>query len=129
MDLHGNLTGLSMINLLDITISVMGFEPRCSVLKLQDKYLDLWSRTPELLQPLRQPYILFYLQAAAVIIESYKETLVTHPTLSGKRGASYWHAWEIEYVTGRLFNREKVRERLLTLYNDFTSHYSGFCLE
>ena len=54
MDMNGTLVDLAMINLLDITISVMGLEPRCSVLKLKDKYLELWSKNPELIQPLRQ---------------------------------------------------------------------------
>ena len=129
MDMNGTLVDLAMINLLDITISVMGLEPRCSVLKLKDKYLELWSKNPELIQPLRQPYILFYLLAAAEIIEIYKEGLVNHPNLSEKKGASFWHAWEIEYVTGRLFNKEKARERLLQLYNEFTDKYADFSLD
>ena len=67
--------------------------------------------------------------AAHEILEIYKEVLMKHPTLSEKSGASFWHAWEIEYVTGRLFNREKARERLLKLYNNFTAQYAGFSLQ
>jgi hypothetical protein len=128
MNIDGKLESISMINFLDTTISAMGFDERCSVLNKKEKYLTLWRNNPDLIEPLRHPYILFYLMATNQLIENYKETLLNHPVLGQKNGTAFWNAWEIEYVTGRLFDKPKAMSTLQRLYEKFTKKYDGFCL-
>ena len=128
MNIDGKLDNIAMINFLDVTISAMGFDERCSVLDKKDKYMTLWQNNPDLVEPLGHPYILFYLMAANQLIENYKATLLNHPVLAQKSGTAFWNAWEIEYVTGRLFDKREAASALQNLHERFTKRYAGFCL-
>ncbi len=126
MDIDGKFHDIELLNLIDLTVEQMNFAPRCSIVGQKEKYLNMWKNSPGLLRLLSYPYTLFHLLAAKITLDNYKKTLLNNPKILKSSSAAFWSSWELELITGRLFDKEQLRIDISKLCDEFTEEHGRF---
>ena len=127
VDASGGLESLFPGSIFELTDEVMGWDCRCPV--MQDKrqiYWDKWRDNPENLGLLRHPYLMFHLACYGIFADSYRRMLPQNDVLAGRVGPDFWHAWELQYLSGRLFDWDEIRGKVHTTYMALRHRHGDF---
>lgn len=122
----GELTDVKYISVYDVTLNIIKGATPCSVIKNKQKYFDLWSEKPEILELLKEPYTLFYLIAANLLHDNYVNNISLKSDLLGLDMKAFWSRWEMEYLTGRLVNKAELSVKITETYEQMVKIYGEF---
>ena len=110
----------------DIKLPVLQDGSPCTVKLKANDYSTAWRKIPTLLDALRHPYIIFHLQSAKLFAENYMSKLSQCDALAGMEGRDFWKRWELQYLSGKLVDGQKLREEMLLVYNELVQCYGEF---
>ncbi len=125
-DAEERLTDLLPFSVFDATTHARGQTVACPLWSKRDEYLRRWREAPELLAPLRHPVFLLYFHAARHFHDLYVGRLMEQHDLLQLEGAAFWKAWELAYLSGRLLDGERLRERVRNSYNTLVERHGPF---
>jgi hypothetical protein len=98
----------------------------CTVNKKKDSYFQEWSKSPELLDSLRHPYINFHLKAASLFSINYLTALYQNELLGQLEGRDFWTRWELQYLGGKLVDTVDLKQKIFDSYIMFEQKYGKF---
>ena len=122
-NMEGELLDLKYISIYDITSDIIGLKTPCYVKNKKEVYLKLWQKDKELLNILKNPYLLFHFMVADILYNNYCETLKESGLLSYRK-EEFWVKWERLYLKKRLINKEKATKDINELYKKFCNEYN-----
>ena len=73
-------------------------------------------------------YIKFYIQVANIYLENMSSEILKSPLIK-HTGKNFWEKWELHYLTGKLFNKEKFISKIKSEYLKFKNKDKNFTLE
>jgi len=123
---EGELKRLQDASIFDVTFSALGWKSPCTVKSDRAAALKLCQADPDWLAPLRHPYLMFHFASYGVIVDSYTRCLGRETSLSGLTGGAFWRAWELLYLTGKLFEWDYIRSELRSLEAAYLEIYGEF---
>lgn len=125
-DVNGKLLDVKNISVYDVTLDIIGGSTPCSVIKNKEKYLKLWSEQPEILDMLREPYVLFHLMVANLLQTNYSEVIRDNLGIMMKEPSKFWQNWEMKYLTARLVDKKDLAVKTAAVYKEMTAIYGDF---
>jgi len=123
---QGELESLWHASIFELTFELVKSKTPCTVFNKLESYKKLWTDNPRILDPLRHPYVVFYLQAIKYFSRSYEKTLLARSDLMRKSGKEFWSEWEIAYLRGELFDLDEIKYELSKVYRDLSQTYGDF---
>lgn len=126
LDAAGALEDLVPASIFDLTFALRGPPTPCTVAAKKAAYLARWRAHPEALDLLRHPYVMLHLQAARHFQAVYAEGLAANAKLAGLEGPSFWSAWELQYLGGRLVDGDELRSRVRASYDALVVRFGEF---
>lgn len=124
--IDGEIETLYPASIYELTSQAMGWTSPCSVALKKSEYEERWTRDPNLLAPLRHPYIMFHLAAYGLLVDSYRTGLANDRKLAGLDGVEFWRTWELVYLGGCLFDWPLIRAQLSDLHDIYHSQFGDF---
>jgi hypothetical protein len=126
LGVDGELEDIYPSSIFELTMGLINSQSPCTVLVKRKHYLERWKNAPALLDALRHPYVILYLQAAKHFADIYRMKLEANSKLRGLTGKEFWKHWELQYLRGQLVDPDLLAERIRNSYDALVARYGDF---
>jgi hypothetical protein len=124
--IDGSLEDVCPATIFDLTMGIKGMETPCTVVVKKAKYINRWKAAGSPLDTLRHPYLILYLRAAKHFADMYSQKLRADERLRALTGKDFWRRWELQYLSGQLFDADLLADSIRRTYEQLVSRYGEF---